>query len=158
MAGVMNLTFLVYFFLPWSAPSIASLRKASTLQPGGRFSKPPPCTCTCDHPALPDSEAIKSKREWGGAVPPVRATFISAGRPFGASFLAGRVTGSPGRVAYCTVAVAVGWLTPTRTRLQLSVAGKFEKQIKMRAPGVTVRWLHSSSRTPIWATVEVSQC
>jgi hypothetical protein len=86
-------------FFHWrSEPRLAN--KASTLQPGV-LSFPNPHPTLHLRPTRPSGlrgYSIKSKRERA-----VRCAlpFISAGRPspFGASFLAGRVTGSPGRVA-----------------------------------------------------------
>jgi hypothetical protein len=68
------------FFFPWrSEPRLA--RPPQHFNRRGPFRTP---TCTCDQSALPDSEAIKSKRE-GGAV---RTTvpFISAVRPLAFHF------------------------------------------------------------------------
>jgi hypothetical protein len=130
MADVMNLlycNFLVCFALFFSlgAPSLASQGLNTST---GAFRTP---TRTCDQPALPGSEAIKSKRD--GAV---RTTVtLHLGRTaLGVSFLAGRVPGSP-------VAPAMA---------HLSVAGNLKTN--QDAP-VTVHWLHSSSRDPNPATV-----
>lgn len=90
ITGVMEYDFLVFplsfffFYLALRAsPRLTSQGLINTSTGGGLFRTPLPHPlgiCTCDQPALPDSEAIKSKRE-GGAMwcaPP----FISAGFHF----------------------------------------------------------------------------
>ena len=113
-AGVMNLSFLVCFF-----PGTPSLVRPQHFN-RGPFLTP---TCTCDQPALPASEAIKSKRERA-----VRTAFISTGRPLALHFSRAR----------------------RRARLvALAVAGNL-KTIKMSLDFL-LHLLHSSSRTPpIW--------
>jgi hypothetical protein len=120
---------LSFFFSPLALR--ASPRRVSTLQPGGGGAFPSPPTCTCDQPALPDSEGIKSKRECGA---PVRTTllypFISAGFHFSRAERQARLVGRASR--YC------------------NSGGKFEKKNQIKIRQWHVHWLHSSSRTPIW--------
>jgi hypothetical protein len=110
MAGVMNLTFLVSmpFFSPGALRASPRLAKPQHFNRGSPFQTPHLLySCTCDQPALPGSEAIKSKREWGGAA---GARYLHLGRTTHWRF----ISRGPGdrlawsrRATVCTVAVGV---------------------------------------------------